>query len=153
MISDVIKYSLSSKGSKDTLSGIASLIGGFMGARLHNSLSQSDLISILRGKQDAPRLVKKLAKMVLTFKDEPVILSELISMSVSFLEKKGFSEDAVLKMVMDYAPILDLQMIHPSREAFTDTLVVLAERIDMSEDEFTHTAGVECPYCEQFFLV
>jgi hypothetical protein len=153
MIGDVIKYSLSSQGSKDTLSGIASLIGGFVGAKLQSSLSQNDIIAILRGKREAPAVAKKLARIVLMFKDEPVVLNEIISMVLSFLEKKGFSEEAVLKMLMDYAPILDLDMTTPSREEFTKVLILLSERIDASEDEFTHTAGITCPYCGEFFLV
>jgi hypothetical protein len=116
-------------------------------------LSQNDIIVILRGKWEVFVVVKKLVWIVFMFKDEFVVLNEIILMVLSFLEKKGFSEEVVLKMLMDYAPILDLDMTTPLWEEFMKVLIFLLERIDASEDEFIHMAGIICPYCGEFFLV
>jgi hypothetical protein len=149
----LVATALASKESRNTASGIASLLGGMLGAKAMSSLSTNEIIGMLRGKNTPHPLLLRVAKMVTMNKDNPEIMDFLLNSGLSWMEGKGFSTSTLLKTMKDYAPLIDLKLETVDLQGLRTSLIQLADRIVENDDTISYTAMVDCPSCRYTFLV
>jgi hypothetical protein len=149
----VMTHLMASKDSKETMSGIVSLLGGFVGAKITGSLQNSNWMAVLTGQESASPKVLQVAKTVLSMQENPEMFDSVLTLGTQWLETQGYEIQKVLKMAVDYAPALGIKVAEPSIPALRDGLFALAHRVVESSDDVHVSAFVTCPYCDSLFAV
>jgi hypothetical protein len=150
----IVSHILTPKESKDTLSGVVALLGGFLGAKAQTGIQNSEWLGILQGRVEPPPQVAKVARMIFNMQDSPEMMDGLLSWALSWLNTQGFEEEKVLKALRDYSKVLGVTIDSPSIESVRNGLFELTGKIVDADDQIpTVHAVIDCPQCRYVFTV
>lgn len=153
MVGAVWKALTLSKGEKEAISTIGTLLGGFTGSVVLGKLDLPNLLRQLQGAEEPTPMLTELAQLVGKARRNPVFFSGMVSFLLQQAEERGVPSETVKSLLEKAGSIIGMELDAEGKtptDVVGDFLLTLSENVLSFDDGIPKRVGVltACPKCK-----